>query len=149
MNFEEAFGIRLSAFVAGLIGGLISLTYEHQLSPIRALALILAGGVTAGYSFTALEYYWNLHPTTTGIASFGLGLVSMRLIDALIGAADVAKDLVLRFARLVWEKPALLLSISDLVKTIKNGSSTSSNSGVSSELTGLDSPRASDKETSE
>lgn len=135
MNFEQVLGIKLSAFIAGLIGGLVSLTYEQNLSPLRALVLILTGGVTAGYAFTASEHYWSLHPTTTGIASFGLGLVSMRLIDTTIGIADVVR-----------KRPALLLSIPALLKAFKDGSSSSTDSSIGSDLPSVDVTRTADKE---
>lgn len=135
MNFEQVLGIKLTPFIAGLIGGLVSLTYEQNLSPQRALVLVLTGGVTAGYSFTALEYHWALHPTTMGVASFGLGLVSMRLIDTVIALADIVR-----------KRPALLLSISELLKAFKDGSNTGSNSGTGSDFTSMDAPRTTDKE---
>lgn len=116
MSFEHIFGMKLSALVAGLVGGLVALTHEDKMSPIKAIVFILAGGVTAGYSFTALEHWYGLHPSTTGIASFSLGLVSMRLIEILLALAIAVR-----------QEPTLLLSLPQLFKTIKDGRNTSDN----------------------
>lgn len=110
MNLEEQFGINLTASIAGLLGGTFSLIYEEKISPLKAIVLIAAGGITAGYAFRAAEHYLNLHQTTTGIVSFGIGLVAMRIIDVFMSIADAAK-----------RNPAILLSLTKLIKTIKNG----------------------------
>lgn len=109
MNWEQQLGINLTSFIAGLIGGLISLTYEHKVTPLRAITLISTGGVTAGYAFSAAEHYFSLHPSIQGIFSFGIGLVAMRVIDTVIKTMDI-----------IHKDPALILSYSKLLKNLKD-----------------------------
>lgn len=117
MTLEQQLGIKFSAFIAGLLGGLISLTYEHKVSPIRAILMIVAGGTTAGYAFAGLETYFNLSPSYAGIFGFGVGLVAMRLIETLINIAEKVKN-----------DPSVLLSYKKLISDL-NGTSTSDNAG--------------------
>lgn len=110
MNFEEQLGIKVSALVAGLVGGIISLTFEQKLSFGRAVFLIFTGGVTAGYSFSLAEHYFGFTDQLGGIFGFTAGLISMRLINTLVGIAE-----------LISKNPKMLLSIFNV---IKNGNTT-------------------------
>lgn len=49
MDFEQQFGIKLSVLLAGLIGGVVSLTYETKITFYRALLLIVSGASVAAY----------------------------------------------------------------------------------------------------
>lgn len=57
MFLEQQLGIKVSSFIAGLMGGSISLTYEHHIPPAKAILMIIAGGLTAGYAFAGAETY--------------------------------------------------------------------------------------------
>lgn len=109
MNWEEQLGIKFTAFIAGIVGGVISLTYETKLSFIRALTLIFVGGITSGYSFNAIAHYWNVHNTWSGLFGFTIGLMSMRLVDTIINIGD-----------LVRKNPAVILSIPKLLADLKD-----------------------------
>lgn len=119
MNWEEQLGLKFSAFVAGIVGGIISLTYENKLSFIRALTLIIVGGVTAGYGFVAIDLYFKLSHQWAGFFGFLIGLISMRLVDSVIGLAN-----------LVRQNPAIILSLLRITSGAKNGNITSNNSNT-------------------
>jgi len=92
--------------------------------------MILAGGVTAGYTFAAVETYWGLQHNYSGILGFALGLTAMRLIDILMRLAEQAK-----------KDPSILLSIPKLFKIIANGTTTNAPNGTnSSNKSGVDTP---------
>lgn len=84
MNIEQQLGIKLSVLVAGLIGGIVSLTYEEKISFNRAVLLILAGASTAAYLQPLAEHYINIPENLSTGLGFVLGLVSMRIIDVLM-----------------------------------------------------------------
>jgi hypothetical protein len=113
MNWEEQLGIKLTALVGGLVGGIISLTFEEKLSFTRAVALIFTGGVTAGYSFVAVESYFHLSPSLAGVFGFSIGLISMRLVKA-----------ILNLASLVSSNPIALTSRAEFLKALKNNGNT-------------------------
>lgn len=83
MNIEQMLGIKLSVLLAGLIGGVVSLTYEEKMSTKRALILILAGASTAAYLQPIAEHFANIPENLSTGLGFVLGLVSMKLIDYL------------------------------------------------------------------
>lgn len=83
MNPEELFGIKLSTVVAGIAGGIVSLTFEEQLTFKRALFLIFTGGVVAGYSSSILEAYLEYPDGVASAIAFFLGLLSMRIVEYL------------------------------------------------------------------
>lgn len=114
MNWEEQLGIKVSALVAGLVGGIISLTFEQKLSFGRAVFLIFTGGVTSGYSFALAQHHFGLTPELGGVFGFTTGLVSMRLVNTIMSIAE-----------LISKNPRMLLSIFNV---IKNGNTTG-NSG--------------------
>lgn len=114
MDWEEQLGIKVSALVAGLVGGIISLTFEQKLSFGRAVFLILTGGITSGYSYSLAEHYFGLTHELGGVFGFTTGLISMRIINTLMGAANI-----------VSRNPRMILTIFNITK---NGNSTG-NSG--------------------
>lgn len=135
MNWEEQLGLKFTAFIAGIVGGIVSLTFEAKLSFIRALTLILVGGSTAGYSFEFVYHYFNVKTQVSGFFGFCIGLISMRLVNGLIVIGNS-----------IQKNPAMLLSIPKFFQflkdesrtnTINNGNSSNTNSDLHS--TGKDS----------
>lgn len=88
MNIEEQLGIKLSVLVAGLIGGIVSLTYETRLSFSRALLLIVGGASTAAYLHPLMAHYFSLDNQFSSGVGFVLGLVSMKIINFIMANAE-------------------------------------------------------------
>lgn len=88
MNIEEQLGIKLSVLVAGLIGGIVSLTYETRLSFSRALLLIVGGASTAAYLHPLMAHYLSLDNQFSSGVGFVLGLVSMKIINFIMANAE-------------------------------------------------------------
>ena len=132
MNWEEQLGLKFTAFFAGIIGGVISLTFEAHLSFLRALTLILIGGSTAGYSFAFADHYLNIDHKISGFFGFTIGLVSMRLVNVLISLANA-----------IQKEPVLLLSIPKIFEALKNGfrDTTNSDGNISSASVNIYAPR--------
>jgi len=127
MNWEEQLGIKISALVGGLVGGVFALTYEERLSFGRALTLILGGGFTAGYGFSLADH-WGLPHNMSGVFGFGIGLVAMRIMDIIVTLfVKASKD------------PSILLSYVKLLNSLKqDGNSTTNSSGSSDSKPDLD-----------
>jgi len=92
MNLETQLGIKLSVLVAGLVGGIVSLTYETKLSFTRALLLIVGGASTAAYLHPFAEHYLNMDSKFSAGIGFVLGLVSMKVINFLIANTELILD---------------------------------------------------------
>ena len=88
MNIEEQLGIKLSVLVAGLIGGIVSLTYETKLSFSRALLLIIGGASTAAYLHPVMSHYLSADNQFSSGIGFVLGLVSMKIINFIMANAE-------------------------------------------------------------
>jgi hypothetical protein len=84
MNIEQQLGIKLSVLVAGLIGGIVSLTYEEKISFKRAILLIITGASTAAYLQPLAEHYVQIPENLSSGLGFILGLISMRVIDVVM-----------------------------------------------------------------
>lgn len=79
MNWEEQFGVKLPALVAGFIGGIVALTFEEKVTFSRAMLIIFTGGVTAGYTSSLVEHFYDLPQALSGSIGFFLGLISMKI----------------------------------------------------------------------
>lgn len=149
MNLEELLGIKVSALLGGLVGGLISLTYEEKISFGRAVLLILCGGFTSGYAFVLANDYWQLKHSYSGIFGFGIGLISMRIVDLIILASQHALEISKRIFLVVQKNPSLIFSYSKLIKVIKDGGLSSTDNGnTRNSVPNLDATRKGRKKTS-
>jgi hypothetical protein len=84
MDLEQQLGIKLSVLISGLIGGIVSLTYDTKISFARALLLILGGASTAAYLQPVAQHYLGLPEQFSTGLGFIMGLVSMKIIEFLI-----------------------------------------------------------------
>jgi len=80
----EALGIKVSILLSGIAGGVVSLTYEDKIPPIRAIGMIFCGGATAAYTQPVLTHYLSLDDVYANAIGFFLGLVSMKIVGILL-----------------------------------------------------------------
>lgn len=83
----DELGIKLSAVVAGLAGGLVSVLAEKRRSWKRALVILVIGALTAGYitPIVAIHTHFNTEKfDPDNSLGFLIGLISMRVIDLII-----------------------------------------------------------------
>ena len=96
MNFIKEFlaemGITLPFLLAGSMGAVTSLVYEKQLSFKRALLLILVGAVSSAYLSPLVAVQLGLSDTVSNMSAFITGLLSMRIIGALLEIGDKLKN---------------------------------------------------------
>jgi hypothetical protein len=85
----SALGLKFSAIVAGLAGGLVSLLAEKQKDWKRAVVMLIVGALTAGYvtPLVSLHMHFNTDKFDPGNSlAFLVGLISMRAIDLIMSA---------------------------------------------------------------
>ena len=91
MTWEEALGIKISVLLSGIAGGVVSLTYEDKIPPVRALGMIFCGGATAAYTEPLLAKYLDLATAHGNAIGFFLGLISMKLVHIILSLMDHVK----------------------------------------------------------
>lgn len=86
-------GLKITTITAGLIGGLISLTYQKSIKWYKALFVIIIGGITAGYVTPLLTSILSLGTNLENSMAFILGLLGMRLTTAIVSLLEkISKD---------------------------------------------------------
>lgn len=96
MDFEQQLGIKLSVLISGLVGGIISLTYEEKISAQRAVLLIVSGASTAAYLQPLAEHYLSFPENFSTGLGFVLGLTAMKILDFIIRNTE-------KFLKLKWK----------------------------------------------
>lgn len=80
----QVVGLKASALVAGMAGALISMMYEKELSPRRAVVLLLVGTFCAGYVTPLLSHLLHLKEEFSNSLSFLIGLTGMRIFHVIL-----------------------------------------------------------------
>ena len=81
-------GIKLGLALAGLAGGVVSLSYIKPLTKWQAFLAVFTGAVSAAYITPLIVNYFNLSSTGEHGAAFLIGLVAMNLIPGIIKLSD-------------------------------------------------------------
>lgn len=74
---EQFIGIKLTVFVAGLIGAVVQLYYHTGLTVTGAIASVLAGVGCAAFVTPALHWMWAVPPQVEYGTAFFMGLLGM------------------------------------------------------------------------
>lgn len=77
-------GIKASSLVAGVFGAVASLTYQPNISALRALVLVVTGATSAAYLTPLVGQWLDLSDTTENAYAFIIGLLSMKIIGGLM-----------------------------------------------------------------
>lgn len=86
-------GIKYATLVASFLGSAISLSYAKELTRAQAAASFGTGVAVAVYAAPVALHYLALEASFERAVAFALGLVSMRLIPALLSLVDKVKDI--------------------------------------------------------
>jgi fructose-specific phosphotransferase system IIC component len=88
LMIAASIGLDLLAFKSGMVGGLVSLTYEKKPTFVQAALAIIVGAITAGYVGPLVRHYLQLDNNLYGGVNFLLGLLAMRLTPGLFTLAE-------------------------------------------------------------
>lgn len=78
-----AVGLTKAPFVAGFIGGVISLRFVKDLQGLTGSLIAIAGGAaTGGYVAPAVVEYWKLSESAIGTLGFLLGMFGLSFASA-------------------------------------------------------------------
>lgn len=91
MNFPDlydALGIKADATIAGLIGGVISLSFLRDLTPFKAFLAILTGSACAAYLTPLVVVYFRLGESGEHAAAFLTGLLGMNILAGLFKLSE-------------------------------------------------------------
>lgn len=79
-------GVQVASMLAGLLGSMVSLVHEKQISRRRMFAIVLVGAVAAGYLTPLLSHLTGMPEKMANSLAFLVGLMSMKITDALLKA---------------------------------------------------------------
>jgi hypothetical protein len=81
-------GVKFASLLAGFAGGVVSLSYLRQLTPLQMALAVLAGTFMAGY-LTPLAQHWIGMPdeVENGVA-FLLGMTAMNLVPGFLRLSE-------------------------------------------------------------
>lgn len=79
-------GLQVASMLAGLVGAMVSLVHEKQISRRRMFAILLVGTVAAGYLTPLLSHLTGMPEKMANSLAFLVGLTSMKTTDALLKA---------------------------------------------------------------
>lgn len=82
-------GVQFPQLIAGLFGGLISLSVVKAKSKAHAAFLVLTGSIVAAYMTPAIAEYFKLSIEFQNGLSFLLGLGSMAIIKGMMTIMDI------------------------------------------------------------
>src|SRR6056297_905962 len=86
---EEA-GFRLSDFVAGLAGGLVSLLIDDSEKSLWHRAFnVIAGAITAGYCTPLVAHWLALSPGFEGAVAFIIGSIGLKIMDKILHFVEI------------------------------------------------------------
>jgi len=79
----SAFGLTKAPFIAGFIGGVISLRFVKELQGFAGSLIAIAGGAaTGGYVSPLVVEYWHLSDSAVGALGFLIGMFGLSLASA-------------------------------------------------------------------
>ena len=83
-----ALGLKYSTLLGGFIGSLVSLSFVSGLGTFGRVTAVFTGTMTAAYLTPMVVSYWAISPAAENGLGFLLGLTSMNLIPAFLGASQ-------------------------------------------------------------
>lgn len=81
-------GVKLGLAIAGLAGGVVSLSYVKPLNKWQAVLAVFTGAVCAAYLTPLAISYFTLSPAGEHGAAFLIGVTSLNLVPGFIKLSD-------------------------------------------------------------
>jgi hypothetical protein len=85
-------GVKFGVAIAGLAGGVVSLSYVKPLSKWQAFLAVFTGAVCSAYLTPLVVDYFHFSPTAEHGAAFLVGLTAMNIIPGIIKLSDRFKS---------------------------------------------------------
>ena len=85
-------GIKLGLAVAGLAGGVVSLSYVKPLSKWQAFLAVFTGAVCSAYLTPLAIAYFSLTPAGEHGAAFLIGLTAMNIVPGFVRLSEKFKN---------------------------------------------------------
>lgn len=77
MSFLETLGLKAGVVIAGLVGGVVSLSLVRDLTPLKAFGTVLGGTACAAYLTPIALEYTGFSGATEHALAFFLGVCGM------------------------------------------------------------------------
>ena len=85
---ENLLGFKLPEFIAGFVGGVVSLAFLPELTWRKSLISVIAGAFCAAYFTPLISDLWELKEHSQGASAFLTGLFAMYLLAGLFKIAE-------------------------------------------------------------
>ncbi|MCH2165925.1 MAG: hypothetical protein MK098_14960 [Marinovum sp.] len=85
---ETYLGIKLSAVLAGLIGGIVSLSFIRNLTPLKAVFATLTGAASAAYITPLIVNGFELGHELEHAVAFLTGLLGMNILAGIFKLSE-------------------------------------------------------------
>lgn len=86
------FGLKFATLLAGVAGGVVSLSFIKELTKLQAVTSVVTGALTAGYQTPmAIQYLSLTSPEAQNCAAFVIGLTAMNIIPGLLKLSEMFK----------------------------------------------------------
>lgn len=85
---ETWLGVNLSAVLAGLVGGIVSLSFIRNLTPLKALLATITGAASAAYMTPLIVNGMNLSADVEHPIAFLTGLLGMNILAGLFKVSE-------------------------------------------------------------
>jgi small basic protein len=85
---ETYVGIKLSAVLAGLIGGIVSLSFIRNLTPLKAVFATLTGAASAAYTTPLIVSGFDFGHELENAIAFLTGLLGMNVLAGIFKISE-------------------------------------------------------------
>lgn len=86
--FDTLLGVKLDTAVAGLIGGIVSISFLPNLTPMKAALTIITGAASAGYLTPLVQAYFELEGHFENAFAFLIGFMGMNVLAGLFKLSE-------------------------------------------------------------
>lgn len=89
---EALMGVKGSAVLAGLVGGIVSLSFMRDLTPVKAVLATLSGAASAAYLTPLVVHYLDVEAPAEHAVAFLAGLIGMNILAGVFKLSERFKQ---------------------------------------------------------